>query len=173
MELNPTHLIAALLFLVGFGCVSARAQCPSNAKHIGDLYGEGAFNSNLNATEDVLLPAGTQLDSNYQQATVKAFGGGSDARSDMQASQLPAGICIAPNGTEDHDKGWAIHSPSLKPATWSGYTIKQFEFSLALYCTTGSGEVDRTTGGCNVRVPVYVVEAKRATHKATPAKSKQ
>ncbi len=172
MKSDLGKLIVLAVSLI-FGSIAARAQCPAGAVHVGDLYGEGAFNSNLNATKDVLLPAGIKLDPNYHQPTVKAFGGGSDARSNMQASEIPAGICIAPNGTEDHNKGWAIHSPSLAPATWDGYTIKQFKFSIALYCTTGSGEIDRTTGGCNVRVPVYVVEAKQTGQRKIPSKPKQ
>jgi hypothetical protein len=172
MKLNPARSVTALLFLT-FVPIGALAQCPAGAKHVGDLYGEGAYNSNLNAVKDVVLPAGIKLDANYKQATIKTFGGGSDARSNMQASEVPAGLCIQPSGTEDHDKGWAVHSPSLAPATWDGYTIKQFKFSLTLYCTTGSGEIDRTTGGCNVKVPVYAVEAKTAKRKTNSTKSKQ
>jgi len=145
--------------------LSVRAQCPANAQYIGELNGEGSFNNNLNSTPNVVFPANIKLDPNYKQTTLKAFGGGSDSRSTMQASEVPAGICIAPHGTEDHDKGWAVHSPSFQPATWDGYTIKQFKFALTLYCTTGSGAVDATTGGCNVKVPVYAVVVKPAATK--------
>jgi hypothetical protein len=160
-------LSICLSFLVP-GCFAQKEKCPAGATFVGNLEGAGAFNSNLNSRPNVLLPVGFVLNESYHQSTLQSFGGGSDARSTMQASEVPAGLFIAPYGTEDHDKGWAVHTPELAPAVWKGNLISQFKFSLTLYCTTGSGEIDRTTGGCNVKVPVCAIPAaKTGVHKKT------
>jgi hypothetical protein len=167
--------IGAISLVLALMPVLASAQadkCPTGTKYIGNLYGAGAYNSNLNARPDVLLPPGIKLDQSKHQTTLRPFGGGSDARSNMQASEVPAGLFIAPYGTEDHNKGWAVHSPALLPATWDGYSIKQFKFTLTLYCTTGSGVPDQFTGGCNVNVPVCVYEEQSSAKKKNSATTK-
>jgi len=162
-----TILLVCLFFVVP-DSFAQKEKCPAGATYVGNLEGAGAFKSNLNSRPNVVLPAGFVLSETYHQSTLQSFGGGSDARSTMQASEVPAGLFIAPYGTEDHDKGWAVHSPELAPAVWKGNLITQFKFSLTLYCTTGSGEIDRTTGGCNVKVPVCAVPAAKAgVHKKT------
>ena len=155
-------VVAFLLFgTAGFRPAFAQAgKCPAGSKFVGNIEGEGSFDKNLNSHREVALPEGTVLDSAKQQTALKPAGGGSDSRSDMPASAVPAGIFIAPYGSEDHEKGWAIHSPTLVPATGIGNQIKQFRFGLTLYCTTGSGEIDRFVGPCYVRVPVCIFEAK-------------
>jgi len=149
-----SFVVCLVLSLTSVLAAAQADKCPTGTQFIGNLYGAGSFNSNLNARPDLLLPPNIQLDQSKHQSSVRGFGGGSDARSNLQASEIPAGLFVAPYGTEDHNKGWAVHSPALVPATWDGYTIKQFKFTMTLYCTVGSGEVDRFVGGCNVNVPV-------------------
>ena len=51
-------------------------------------------------------------------------------------------------------------------------TISQYKFGIRLYCTTGSGEVDRTTGGCNAKMAVYYKPLAVTAAKASAKKSK-
>lgn len=154
---NLPFLVAVVVTFLLTGISSAQGQCSDpGLKHAGTLYVDGSFGNNGNRTQEVLLPPGAvNLDTTFHQPSLKAFGGGSDARSPLQASQIPAGICIVATGTEDHEKGWAVHSPSLHVAADDGERVTQRAFSMALYCTVGSGEVDRTVGGCNAKVEVY------------------
>jgi hypothetical protein len=160
-------LFVCLFFFAPDG-FAQKEKCPAGSTFVGNLEGAGSYNNNLNSRPNVVLPAGFVLNESYRQPTLQSFGGGSDARSTMQASEVPAGLFIAPYGTEDHDKGWAVHTPELAPAVWKGNIISQFKFSLTLYCTTGSGALAATTGGCNVKVPVCAVSAAKAgVHKKT------
>lgn len=147
----------SFLLISAVAITDANAQCSDpGLKHAGTLYIDGSFNNNGNGTKEVLLPKGVvKLDDSFHQTSLKAFGGGSDARSPLQPSQIPAGICIVATGAEDHEKGWAVHSPSLHVVSDDGERVTQRGFSMTLYCTVGSGEIDRTVGGCNAKVEVY------------------
>ena len=132
-------------------------QCPVGLKYAGQLYGAGSFGSNFSQYRDVQLPKGAKIDGSYHQPSISAVDNGkSSAHSPLTASQVPAGIYIVPNGDNSANHGWAVHSPQLLPASWdmNNNTISQYKFGMVLYCTTGSGEIDRTTGGCNVKVDV-------------------
>jgi hypothetical protein len=175
MRLHSSRLLVLMCFSLGtagFRPTFAQAdKCPTNSKFVGNIEGQGSFNNNLNSHREVALPEGIVLDSTKLQTALKPAGGGSDSRSDMPASAVPAGIFIAPYGSEDHEKGWAIHSPTLVPAPGIGNKIKQFRFGLTLYCTTGSGEIDRFVGPCYVRVPVCIFEAKPVPNKKADMRS--
>jgi hypothetical protein len=154
-------LLCLLLSTAGFHPIVAQAEkCPKGSKFVGNIEGQGSFNKNLNMHQDVVLPEGVALDSAKQQTTLKPAGGGSDSRSDMPASSVPAGIFINPYGSEDHEKGWAIHSPTLVTAAGPGSQTSRLKFGLTLYCTTGSGEIDRFVGDCFVKVPVCIFVTK-------------
>jgi hypothetical protein len=91
----------------------------------------------------------------FQQSSIHPENGQSDAHSPLTAQQIPKGIYIVPYGSNDHEKGWAVHSPELKGVEWDdNATITRYVFGMTLYCTTGSGEADRFVGGCNVNVDV-------------------
>jgi hypothetical protein len=149
--------VAVLVSLSTLFVSSARAQCSDpGLKFAGELGVEGSFNNNGNRTQEVSLPVGAvNIDTTFHQTSLKAFGGGSDARSPLQASQIPAGICIVATGTEDHEKGWAVHSPYFHVVADDGVRVTQRAFGMTLYCTVGSNELDRTVGGCNAKVQVY------------------
>ncbi len=147
-------LVAALLFV---GTTRASAQCSDpGLKLAGEMSVEGTFNKNANATKEVLLPEGiVEFDQTFHQTTLKASGGGSDARSTLQPSDIPAGICIVASGNEENEKGWAVHSPSLRVATDDVTRVTRRSFIMTLYCTVGSNELDRLVGPCAVKVRVY------------------
>jgi hypothetical protein len=86
-------------------CCAQKDKCPAGSTFVGNLEGTGSFNNNLNSRPNVVLRAAFVLNESYRQPTLESFGGGSDPRSTMQASEVPAGLFIAPYGTEDHDKG--------------------------------------------------------------------
>lgn len=171
--------IAFVLTLGILGCFpnASHAQC-DGLKHAGQVGGEGAFGSNLYAFKEILLPANIKLDTSFHQPSISAVANGkSDARSRLVASEVPAGICIVPSGDNNANHGWAVgdgQEPriSLVPAVWdtNTNTISQYKFGIRLYCTTGSGELDRTTGGCNAKVDVFYKVVVAAPAK-TPKKS--
>lgn len=134
---------------------NSEGQCPEGLTYAGLLEGEGSFGHNFNGTRELLLPPYTKIDRSYRQTQLKAFGGGSDARSPMLSSDIPGGLYVVPTGTEDHEKGWSVHSPYFRPSVADDQDrVKQWAFGLTLYCTVGSGETDRLVGGCNVKVLV-------------------
>lgn len=150
-------------------------QCEGLA-HAGQLGGEGSYNSNLVGYGEVLLPPNVKLDTSFHQAKLGAVANGkSSAYSHLVVSQVPAGICIVPSGDNSANHGWAVGDGSspvieLVPAVWdaSKNTISQYKFRIRLYCTTGSGLPDATTGGCNAKVDVFYKPLKAAAKK--PAK---
>jgi|HubBroStandDraft_1064217.scaffolds.fasta_scaffold13867_2 hypothetical protein len=146
--------VLALLILV---TARASAQCSDPGLQLaGEMSVQGSFNKNANATQEVLLPEGVvELDASWHQSTLKAYGGGSDARSPLRPSDVPAGICIVASGNEENEKGWAVHSPSLHVAADDGTRVTRRAFSMTLYCTVGSNELDRLVGPCAVKVRVY------------------
>lgn len=142
-------------------------QCPAGFKHADKpLYGEGSWGSNFYGLREVLLPPGEKIDTSYHQPSISAVANGkSDARSPLVASQVPAGIFIIPSGDDSANHGWAVHSPVLSAGVADPSTniVSQWKFGMQLYCTTGSGEIDRTTGGCNVKVEVCYKPLSTAT----------
>jgi hypothetical protein len=158
-----TRWVLFVLALAVFVCSApaSKAQC-DGLKFAGYAYGEGHFNSNLYGYGEVLLPPNTKLDKTFHQTTISAVANGkSDARSRLVPSDVPAGICIVPTGDNSANHGWAIGDGiepriKLEPANWDdNNVITQFKFGIRLYCTTGSGIGDMTTGGCNAKVAVY------------------
>ena len=178
MRLTIVRFMFALAVVICLGNVSF-GQCPTGLEHVDkQLYGEGSFGSNLVAFGEVLLPPGVNLDSSYHQASIPAVANGkSDARSRLVASEVPPGIYIVPSGDNSANHGWSVGDGpepriQLVPAVWDMHTntISQYKFEMRLYCTTGSGEYDRTTGGCNVKVDVCF---KRAPVSAKTVASKK
>jgi hypothetical protein len=153
-----------LVAISSFALVSSLsgAQCPSGLVSVGRIYGAGSFGNNYVAFQEVLLTPNIHIDQSYRQSSIGPVANGkSDARSHFTVSQVPAGIFITPGGDDSASHGWAVgDGPSpviqLAPAAWDLQTnsISQYKFGMRLYCTTGSGEYDRTTGGCNVHVDV-------------------
>jgi hypothetical protein len=164
MSMNPIKkhpysgiAVTSLLALSIFGIANAKAQCSDpGLKVAGTMYVDGSFNHNGNARPEVLLPRGVvKLDQTFHQTSLKAFGGGSDARSPLKPSDIPAGICIVATGTEwGREKGWAVHSPSLRVTDDDGEHVTQRGYSMNLYCTVGSDIRDMGDGGCNAKITV-------------------
>jgi|SRR5208337_1243502 len=181
MRKRWTPVVMTLGLLACFGNISL-AQCPAGFEHVDKpLYGQGSFGSNYYGFGEVLLPPNIKLDTSYHQPSIPAVANGkSDARSRLVASEVPAGIYIVPSGDNSANHGWAVGDGAepriqLVPAVWDANTntISQYKFGMRLYCTTGSGEFDRTTGGCNVKVDVCYKLAPAAATKTVPKKSKQ
>lgn len=161
MKTHVKRFIVALVALA-FCVPLSLAQCGGLA-YAGEAHGEGSFGSNLYGFGEVVLPSSIKLDTSYHQTSIGAVANGkSDARSRLVASEVPAGVCIVPSGDNNANHGWAVGDGpepriQLIPAAWDmkTNTILQYKFGIRLYCTTGSGEFDRTTGGCNAKVAVY------------------
>lgn len=155
------------------------AQC-DGLRHAGDAYGTGSYQSDLKAFREVLLAPNVKLDTSYHQPKIDAVANGkSEARSRLVASEVPAGICIVPSGDETANHGWAVgdgYEPRIQllPAVWDSNTntISQYKFGIRLYCTTGSGALDATTGGCNAKVAVYYKPLVTTPTKASTKKPK-
>src|SRR5215475_7114658 len=96
--------------LLALGTPSAIAQCTDpGLKKGGYLDIEGRYGTNGTGKMETLLPRDAiNLDTSFHQPSLKQYGGGSDTKSPLQPSQIPAGICIVASGTEDHNKGWAV-----------------------------------------------------------------
>jgi hypothetical protein len=149
------------LFVVTFVCVFAALciaqdnKCPQGFNFAGRLYGSGSFGSNFAHRVEIQFPPNVRIDSSYQQGSVHAENGQSDAHSRLNPQAIPKGIHIVPFGSDDHEKGWAVDDPELKGIAWDDDgRITRYGFGMQLYCTTGSGEADRIVGGCNVDVDV-------------------
>jgi hypothetical protein len=112
--------------------------------YLGHLYGE-SNSGNYQQNQEVLLPAGFQLDKSYHQSTVNCCGGG--ATSNMQASQIPAGIHISIDGGHY----WSVPSaPVLAPAKISDDDrILQWKLIVPMYCGPNPPV------GCNIKVDVW------------------
>jgi hypothetical protein len=173
---NGWILVVVALGVFACSAPVSSAQC-EGLQHAGEAHGEGSFGSNLYGFGEVVLPPNIKLDTSYHQTTISAVANGkSSALSHLVASEVPAGICIVPTGDNNANHGWAVGDGAdpriqLIPAAWDvkTNTITQYKFGIRLYCTTGSSEFDRTTGGCNAKVAVYykplVTTATRATTK--------
>ena len=136
-------------------CSAQENRCPNGFVFAGRLYGSGGFGSNFAHRVEVQFPLYARIDQNYQQNSVHAENGQSDAHSRLNPKAIPSGINILPYGSDDHEKGWAVNNPELKGVAWDNEgLITRFAFGMQLYCTTGSGEQDRVVGGCNVDVDV-------------------
>jgi hypothetical protein len=182
MRFTYAVLAAAALALSLCQGKTAHAQCPAGLISVGRIYGEGSFGSNLVTYKEILLPAGARIDTSYHQPALSPPANGkSDAHSRLVVSEVPAGIFIVPGGDDSANHGWAVGDGpepriQLVPATWDSTTntISQYKFGIRLYCTTGSGEADRWTGGCNVHVDVcYKPIPQKATAQAHKAKAKK
>jgi hypothetical protein len=139
-------------------CCFSTEQVPSGVRLRRNVVWFWKFRQQLqhyNGHPQVTFPANARIDSSFQQASVHPENGQSDAHSPLTAQQIPKGIYIVPYGSDDHEKGWAAHSPELKGIEWDdNATITRYVFGMTLYCATGSGEADRLVGGCNVYVDV-------------------
>jgi hypothetical protein len=130
-------------------------KCPQGFNFAGRLYGSGSYGSNFAHRVEIQFPPNVRIDSSYQQGSVHAENGQSDAHSRLSPQAIPKGIHIVPFGSDDHEKGWAVDDPELKGIAWDDDgRITRYGFGMQLYCTTGSGEADRIVGGCNVDVDV-------------------
>jgi hypothetical protein len=170
-KMKQSFFVICILLAPGL----AQSQCPGGLNYAGQLGVEGSFNNNGTGSHSLNLPPNAHIDRSYQQTgALKAYGGGSDARSPLQVSQVPPGIYIHATGTEDHNKGWSVANPKLDAISFdSEERVTQWTFSMGLYCTVGSGEIDRTVGGCNVKVDVcYKPKAAPAAAAKTKAKVK-
>ena len=176
---NRWIVFVVLLGVLACSAPLSFAQC-NGLTYAGEAHGEGAFGSNLYGFGEVLLPPNIKLDTSYHQTTIGAVANGkSDARSRLVASEVPAGICIVPSGDNNANHGWAVGDGAepriqLIPAAWDMQTntITRYKFGIRLYCTTGSGELDRTTGGCNAKVAVYYKPLATTDTKAPTKKPK-
>jgi len=143
-------LFVVTISMVVLSLVTLQAQqCPQGFTSVGRLYadsGGGREVKQHNVT--VLLPENFHLDRSKQQNQLVAAGGG--ASSDMTADRVPGGLYIIPGG----DKEWAVSEPDLGVAKMEDETIKQYKYSMYLYCATGDSVVNRLGGGCNVHVDV-------------------
>lgn len=169
--MTKRYWTAVAITLIAVACSGTSwAQC-NGFQYVGQLYGEGSFNSNYYGFREVLLPANAKIDTSYHQPSIAAVANGkSDARSRFVASEVPPGICIVPAGDNKANHGWSVGDGAeprvlLSPGAWdmATNTITQYKFGMRLYCTTGSGEIDRLAGGCNVKVDVFYKPAPPAT----------
>jgi hypothetical protein len=141
------YLICITLFLIA-AAPSALAQhnCPEGFRYAGSLTGTGGYQA-FNERRELVLPQGATLDTSYQQPSVRARDGNSNAKSNLHAADIPKGIHIIPHGSTDFNKGWAVSEPKLEQVQ-SGY-----KFGMRLYCTTAGGTF-ANMGGCEVEVEV-------------------
>ena len=133
----------------------AQNRCPAGFRFAGRLHGEGSFGSNFNQRAEVTFAPSPRIDKTYQQDSVHAENGQSDAHTNLRPENIPHGIRIVPFGSDDHEKGWAVLEPELKGVEFDDEDrVTRYAFGMHLYCTTGSGEADRFVGGCDVNVDV-------------------
>jgi hypothetical protein len=149
------RLTKKLLPLLGIATISLAStalpaqQCPQGFTSIGRLYAESGGGREVKQHNvAVVFPENFHLDKGYQQTELVAAGGG--ATTDMTAARVPAGLHIIPGG----DKEWAVSEPELGVAKMDDETIKQYKYSMYLYCATGDSALNRLGGGCNVHVDV-------------------
>jgi hypothetical protein len=142
----------------------------------------GQLNYSTNAdsgsdTKTTALKPGFVPDASYQQATIKAAGGGSGAVSDLSPEDIPKGFKLIISGTESSCKGWAVLRPlKLTVEELDGIVVKQFGFSAKMYCTRGSGESCKNGGGCDVKMDICgrpASEPKPTSDKKTGADAKK
>src|ERR1022692_1057409 len=123
-------------------------SCPAGLSFIGRLSAESGEKEDVKSYDNTLLfPEGFHIDRHYHQASVVAAGG---ARSDLTTDQIPAGVYIYPRG----NKEWAVSKPQLVSAVVEDEVIKQYKFSMYLYCSRGGATFAGLAGGCDVHVDV-------------------
>jgi hypothetical protein len=135
--------ILAVIALPTLAFGQAPPNDPSFVK-LAHLYGE-SNRGNYQTSQEVLLPEGFKLDRSYHQASVNCCGGG--AKSDLKASQIPAGIHIDISGGH----WWSVPAaPSLLPAKVSDDDkVLQWKLVVPMYCGPNPPV------GCNIKVDVW------------------
>jgi len=138
------YLLSSTLFLIATApSAFAQHNCPEGFRYAGSLVGAGGYEE-FNARRELLLPEGATIDTSYQQASVRARGGNSKAKSNLRAGDIPKGIHIITHGSTDFEKGWAVSDPKLEQVQ------SRYKFGMNLYCTTSVANM----GGCEVEAEV-------------------
>lgn len=135
--------------------LSAQNNCPEGFRSAGVLMGSGSYGVAFDERRQVNLPEQATIDTSYQQKRVRARGGNSRAKSDMQAKDIPKGILIIPYGSTRYDNGWAVSAPELKMMkTDDPEAPTRYVFGMRLYCISSSSASEALYGGCDVNVEV-------------------
>ena len=128
----------------------AQHNCPEGFNYAGTLQGTGSYGIAFNERRELDFPPDATIDTSYQQSTVRARGGNSRAKSDLQAKDIPKGIYIITSGSTMYSNGWAVSAPELKTFGQPA----QYRFGMKLYCISSSSGSDTQFGGCDVNVDV-------------------
>jgi hypothetical protein len=154
--------------------LSARGQDARCGEPGFQYLGQLSYSTNADSgsdTKTTALKPGFIPDAGYQQASIKAAGGGSGAVSDLSPEDIPKGFKLIMSGSESSCKSWAVLRPlKLTVEELDGATVKQFGFSAKMYCTRGSTEACKTAGGCEAKVEICgrpAPEPKPASDKKT------
>jgi hypothetical protein len=119
--------------------------CPAGLEFAGILHADSRPGdaNDRKVDQSLLLPAGVQLDTSYQQATNRDLAGGG-AESNLSPAYIPGGIFIAGRGSSERGNRWAILTPYDKTipilarsadSTKIGNT--RYRVTLGLYVDTG------------------------------------
>jgi hypothetical protein len=128
----------------------AQHNCPPGFDYAGTLNGAGVYGVAFDERREVNLPSYATLDTSFQQTKVRAFAGNRQAKSDLQAKDIPKGIYIITGGSTIHENGWAVSAPELKTVGEPA----RYRFGMKLYCISSSASPTMHFGGCDVNVDV-------------------
>ena len=126
--------IAFCLGILSTG-VFAAAQCPAGFTDVGEVSATTAPGryQEVNATKELSIPDGIQIDETYHQKSIQAASDG--GASDLRAVQIPAGFHLITGGLSG-GAWWSIDNPKLIKID-DGNSHTHLIFSIDLYANTG------------------------------------
>jgi hypothetical protein len=128
----------------------AQNNCPQGFNFAGTLKGTGSYGIAFDERRELTFSEYATIDTSFQQRNVRARAGNGEAKSDLQAKDIPKGILIIPSGSILYDNGWAVSAPELK----TGGEPARYRFGMKLYCISSTSPSNMHSGGCDVNVDV-------------------
>jgi hypothetical protein len=109
----PARLVTLGLLSMGTPLL-AQHNCPPGFDFAGTLKGAGSYGVAFDERREINLPPYATIDTSFQQISVRAHAGNGQAKSDLQAKDIPKGIYIITGGSTMFENGWAVSAPELK-----------------------------------------------------------
>lgn len=155
-----TSFSAYLILSASLSLAAPSPSCPEGLTYIGTAYKEAnaepGNEAKVTASPPFLVPfpRNFKLDKSYRMSGGRWAGGSAGAVSND--GNVPNGLYVMGEGTEDGGKGWSVGTPKLKVMEEDDDgKIVQRGYEIPLYCHTGSGVADQMGHvSCNVSAVV-------------------
>jgi hypothetical protein len=134
---------------------SAQSKCPQGFVYAGTLSGTGSIVEGFNQKVVLKLPDNATLDDSFQQNKVRSTS--AKGKANLRPEDIPKGILIIPQGSNDAEKHWSVNEPQLaasKGEDENGIPSTRYEFGMRLSCGVHGSPYNQQGGDCNVAVEV-------------------